>query len=58
MGKTQINIRVSETIGEYIEFLTEPYGSKTKVIEVAVSLLYVQWINKHSTDEIKKLLEN
>jgi len=51
--KNQINVRVSPTIREYIEFLAEKYGSITQVIEVAVALLYTQFINTESPDDIE-----
>jgi len=44
--KKQLNIRVSETTAEWIDFLAEQYGSKTQVIEVAVALLYTQFVNE------------
>ena len=49
-NKKQINVRVSPAIKEYIDFLVEQYGTITKVIEVAVSLLYVDSINKNNAD--------
>lgn len=48
MTKKQINVRVSPAIEDMIRFLTEKYGSITNVIEVAVSLLYTQYINSNS----------
>jgi len=48
MSKSQLNVRISETTAEWIEFLTDKYGSKTQVIEVAVALLYTQFINQES----------
>jgi len=44
--KKQLNIRVSDTISHYIDFLAEKYGSKVQVIEVAVALLYTQFVNQ------------
>jgi len=49
--KKQLNIRVSETINEYIEYLAEKYGSKTKAVEVAVALLYTQFVNSNEPKE-------
>ena len=51
MVKKQLNIRVSDTTEEWINFLTERYGSKTQVIEVAVALLYTQFVNTESPSE-------
>jgi len=50
MSKKQLNIRISETTAEWIEFLAVKYGSKTQVIEVAVALLYTQFVNEGPGD--------
>lgn len=51
--KTQLNIRVSKVTKERIKFLTEKYGTKTAVVEVAITLLYTQFVNNESPTEKK-----
>lgn len=46
--KKQINVRVSEETQNRLKFLTEKYGTTTAVIEVAVTLLYTQFVNTES----------
>jgi len=46
--KTQINVRVSPITHDRLEFLTEKYGTKTAVVEVAITLLYTQFVNTES----------
>jgi len=49
--KKQLNVRISETTAEWIEFLMDKYGSKTQVIEVAVALLYTQFVNELTPED-------
>lgn len=46
--KKQINVRVSEETRNRLKFLTEKYGTTTAVIEVAITLLYTQFVNTES----------
>lgn len=52
--KKQFNVRVSEVTQERIDFLTEKYGTKTAVIEVAVTLLYTQFVNTESPKDTQQ----
>ena len=49
--KKQLNVRVSEVTEERIEFLAVKYGTKTAVVEVAITLLYTQFVNTESPRE-------
>ena len=50
MKKRQINIRLSQHTIDMINFLAEKYGNKTAVIDVAVGLLYSQFVNGNTPD--------
>lgn len=49
--KKQINVRLSEPGQEKLKYLVDQYGTQTIVLEVAISLLYTQFVYQDPKDQ-------